>query len=97
MYDVQKKVTLTGTVKEFQWTNPHCWVQLVVDDGSGKQVEWSIESVSPPNLKKHGWSRDSAKRGDKATAVIYPLKTGELGGSLVSLTVNGKMVGDSPL
>ena len=97
MYDVQKKVTLIGTIKEFQWTNPHCWIQLVVEDAGGKSTEWSIETVSPPGLKKHGWTRDAVKAGDKATVVFMPLKSGEHGGGLISVTVNGKMIGDGPL
>ena len=93
MFDNQKNVTLEGTIKEFQWTNPHSWIQLVVKDASGKEVEWSIEGGSPNGLSRAGWKRTSLKPGDKATAVIHPLKDGTNGGSLVSATVNGHPIG----
>jgi hypothetical protein len=93
MFDNQKTVTLEGTVKEFQWTNPHTWIQIVVKDPSGKDVEWSVEGGSPNGLSRDGWSRQSLKPGDKATVVIHPLKDGTNGGSLVSATVNGQAVG----
>lgn len=94
MFDLQKEVTLSGTVKEFQWTNPHSWVQLMVTDANGNTKEWSLETQSPAGLKKRGWTRDSVKAGDKATAVFHPLKDGTLGGGLVTLTINGKVIGE---
>ena len=93
MFDNQKNVTLEGTIKEFQWTNPHSWVQIVVKDASGKDVEWSIEGGSPNGLARSGWKRTSIKPGDKAVVVIHPLKDGTAGGSLVTVTINGVKVG----
>jgi hypothetical protein len=94
IFDNQKNVTVEGTVKEFQWTNPHSWVQLLVTDPTtGKQVEWSIEGASPNALSRQGWKRTSLKPGDKAAIVIHPLKDGTTGGSLVSATVDGVRVG----
>jgi len=93
MFDNQKSVTLEGTVKEFQWTNPHSWIQLIVTDSSGKPVEWSIEGGSPNGLSRSGWKRTSLKSGDKAVVVVHPLKDGTNGGSLVSVAVNGQPIG----
>jgi hypothetical protein len=94
MFDQTKEVTLDGTLKELQWTNPHIWVQVMAKDpASGKDVEWSIEGGSPNGLSRRGWSRNMMKAGDKLTVVIHPLKNGEHGGSLTKLTVNGKTVG----
>jgi hypothetical protein len=96
MFDQTKSMTLEGTVKEFQWTNPHSWVQLMVNDpATGKEVEWSIEGTSPNALARQGWKRTSLKAGDKASIVIHPLKDGTTGGSLVSATVNGVPVGQA--
>jgi hypothetical protein len=95
MFDNQKNLTLEGTIKEFQWTNPHSWVQLVVKDPSGKEVEWSIEGASPNGLSRRGWKRTSLKMGDKATVVIHPLKDGTNGGSLVSVSINGQSIGNA--
>jgi len=86
MFDNAKEQTLVGTVKEFQWTNPHTWLQLMVDE-SGKQVEWSIEGSSPNGLARRGWSRTSFKPGDKVTVIIHPLKDGAKGGSYVKATL----------
>jgi hypothetical protein len=94
MFDNDKTVTLEGTVKEFQWTNPHTWVQVLVRDAAtGKEVEWSVEAGSPNGLSRQGWSRHSAKAGDKATVTVHPLKNGNPGGSLISLAINGEKVG----
>jgi hypothetical protein len=91
MFDQQKDMTLSGTVKELQWTNPHIWVQVLVKDPeTGKDVEWSIEGGSPNNLARRGWKRDIMKAGDKIDIVIHPLKNGDKGGSLVKVTINGK-------
>jgi hypothetical protein len=93
MFDANREVMLEGTVKEFQWTNPHTWVQLLVKDSSGKEVEWSIEGASPNNLARFGWTRTSLKAGDHVQAVVHPMKDGSIGGSLVKITVNGQVVG----
>ena len=93
MFDNEKELTLEGTIKEFQWTNPHTWTQVLVKDASGKEVEWSIEGGSPNSLSRAGWKRTSIKPGDKATLVIHPLKNGSPGGSLMRITVNGQLVG----
>jgi hypothetical protein len=93
MFDNQKNVTLEGTVREFQWTNPHCWLRLLVTDPAGGQVEWNLEGQSPNGLVRQGWTRGSIKTGDKAEVVIHPLKDGSNGGSVVRVSVNGQQVG----
>lgn len=94
MFDNQKSVTLEGTVKGFQWTNPHSWVQFVVKDpATGKDVEWSIEGGSPSGLARQGWKRTSLKPGDRAEIIIHPLKDGSNGGSLVNASVGGVRIG----
>jgi hypothetical protein len=84
MFDAQKQTTLSGTVKEFQWNNPHCWIQLLVRDDSGQEVEWAVELASPRVVFQAGWKPQSVKPGDKVTIIIHPLKDGSAGGSLVS-------------
>jgi hypothetical protein len=94
MFDSAKETTLQGTVKEFQWTNPHAWVQLLVAGPDGKTTEWSIECASPNALKRQGWRGTSIKSGDRVTVIIHPLKSGEPGGSLVILTLpDGSQLG----
>lgn len=86
MFDATKSVTLKGTVVQFQWTNPHSWVELQVPDHKGGTRNWSIETSSPLVLKRQGWSRAVIKPGDQINIVIRPRKDGAPGGSLVSLT-----------
>jgi hypothetical protein len=93
MFDNTKDVVLNGVAKEFQWTNPHTWIQVVVKDASGKEVEWSIEGGSPNGLRRSGWSRTSIKPGDKLSLIVHPLKDGTPGGSLSTATVNGETIG----
>ncbi len=93
MFDSQKTVTINGTVKVFQWTNPHSWIEVLAKDRSGKVVEWSIEGGSPNGLSRQGWKRSSMKPGDKVVLVIHPLKDGTPGGAIVSAVVNGQKIG----
>jgi hypothetical protein len=93
MFDQEKEAKLVGVIKEVQWTNPHIWVQVLVNDASGKAVEWSIEGGSPNGLSHQGWKRTSLKPGDHVEVVIHPLKNGEKGGSLMHVSVDGKPIG----
>ena len=93
MFDNQKAVTLEGTVKDFQWTNPHVWIQIAVPNAAAKEVEWSIELGSVSTLSRQGWKRTSLKPGDKAVVVIHPLRDGSSGGSMMTVSVNGAKVG----
>jgi Family of unknown function (DUF6152) len=93
-FDQSQERTLVGTIKEVQWTNPHIWVQVLVKNAtSGDVVEWSIEGGSPNGLSRQGWKRSTLNAGDAVEMVIHPLKDGSNGGSLVRVSVNGKLVG----
>jgi hypothetical protein len=83
MFDDKKSTTLTGTVKDYQWTNPHCWIQVLVPGAQGP-IEWSIEMGSPAQLFRGGWKRGTLKPGDKITVAIHPLRDGTNGGLFVS-------------
>ncbi|HTV49791.1 MAG TPA: DUF6152 family protein [Steroidobacteraceae bacterium] len=85
MFDATKSITLTGTVKGFEWTNPHCWIQILVPSG-GTSIEWSVEMGSPSQLYRKGWRPGTLKPGAKVTIVINPAKDGSNGGSFVSGT-----------
>jgi hypothetical protein len=85
MHDQTKSVALQGTVKEFQWTNPHCYIQLLVPSAEGL-TEWSIEMHSPLASYRQGWRPGTLKGGEHVTIVIHPMKDGTHGGQLVSAT-----------
>ncbi len=93
MFDNAKEQVIEGTVKDFQWTNPHIWIQVNVKGADGKLTEWSIEGGSPNGLKRSGWSKKSMNAGDKVVMKIHPLKDGTSGGSFMSATVNGQELG----
>jgi hypothetical protein len=96
MFDLKKSITLSGTVKEFQWTNPHCWIQLWVPTEE-HQVEWSIEMGAPIDLFRNGWKPRTLKPGDKVTVIIHPMRDGSNGGLFVSATAsNGAPLGEQP-
>jgi hypothetical protein len=93
VFDQTKRVTLVGTVREFQWTNPHSWIELVVEKG-GATEQWSVEALSPNVLGRQGWKRNTLKPGDKITVVINPRRDNSRGGNLVSVTLaNGTTLG----
>ncbi len=83
MFDGDKSVTVSGTVREFQWNSPHCFIQ-VVDATPQSGGEWSIEMGAPIELTRLGWKKSSLHPGDKVTIVIRPLKDGGKGGRYVS-------------
>jgi hypothetical protein len=83
MFDDRKEVVLKGQVKEFQWSNPHTWIQLNVTDAAGKVVEWSIEGGSPNLVARQGWKRNTFKAGDQVEITVHPLRDGQPGGSFV--------------
>jgi hypothetical protein len=84
-----KRLTLKGKVTEFQWTNPHAFIQMEVMGASGKPEAWSIELNSPNNLKRQGWSSTSLKTGDQITLITAPLRdmSDHKGGLFISLTL----------
>ena len=83
MFDFRQSVTLHGVVREFQWTNPHCFLQLVVTDPGGNK-EWSVEMSAPADIYRKGWRPRSLKAGDSVSVTIHPDKDGSSGGTYVS-------------
>ena len=94
MFDRTKEVTLVGTIKELQWTNPHSWIEVMVPDATGKQVQWSFEMEGPNVMHRQGWNAKTIKPGDHVTIVGRPLKDGRPGASYVSIKLpDGRILG----
>jgi hypothetical protein len=87
MFDRSKKTTTEATVTQFQWTNPHSWIEIDVQNSSGGMDHWSIECNSPNNLARQGWKSTSLKPGEKITIMYWPLRSGDKGGLFISLTL----------
>jgi Family of unknown function (DUF6152) len=89
-YDTQRHVTLAGMVTGFQWINPHAWLQMqIVEPNAGAPIQWSFEAPSPSQLARQGWAPDSLKPGDKISVTIFPSRSGQPGGALLSVVDRG--------
>ena len=97
MFDASKQLVLTGTVRLFQWTNPHSYIQLIVATESGAEKEWSLEMGANVYLYNLGWRPSTVKAGDTLTATVIPMRNGQPGGLLVEAkTADGKTLGGNP-
>ena len=86
MYDYESRVTVAGTVTEFDWTNPHVWLYLSVAGDDGTAQNWVFEAGAPAELARQGWNGDSPRTGDEITVLALPLKDGARGGLLRRVT-----------
>ena len=94
-YDMEKEITLTGTVTSFNWSNPHCLVHIDVKDSKGDVKDWVVELAAPTLMSRYGWTKDSLKPGDEIVAETHPARNGATTGlsgastSLLKFKVNG--------
>jgi Family of unknown function (DUF6152) len=94
MFEREKVLELNGTVKEFQFTNPHTWVQLDVKDSAGKTVEWSLEWGSPNQLGRQGIRPSTFPAGATVTIRTNPMKDGSAGGAFIGAKLaDGTIIG----
>ena len=97
MFNMRESVVLNGTIKEFQWTNPHTWIVFDVPNGKGGTDEYGIEGMSPNYLARVGWDKHTLSSGDKVELTIHPLKDGRKGGFDVSVKLpDGKLMYNLP-
>jgi hypothetical protein len=93
-YDYQKTVTLKGTVTDWIWANPHCWLKLDVKDDQGNVQHWNVEAGNPPAIAHSGWSRTTFKPGDIVTVDAMPVKNGQAIGRFRKVTLaDGTVLG----
>jgi hypothetical protein len=96
-FDRSKEVTLTGTVKEFRWQNPHTFIHVEVPDEQGNVVLWGVELTSPTYLIRSGWKSNTIKPGDQVTVKVNPVRSGEPDGIFISLTLaDGRVLTERP-
>ena len=94
MFDRTKVINITGTVREYEWTNPHVWIHINAPDEKGTMREWGFEMQAIAQDYAAGWRSDSVKPGDKISIEYHPLKDGSRGGQLMSATLqNGQHLG----
>jgi hypothetical protein len=83
IFEPERTVELSGKVREFQWTNPHCWIQLTLAGAAGDE-EWSVEMGAPLQLYQGGWKPSTLKPGDEITVTVRPMRDGTHGGVFVA-------------
>lgn len=95
MYDSENQIKVTGTVAQFQWTNPHVYIELKNDPGTAKVDHFTIECASPGILVRSGWKFNMVKPGDKLTVVLAPLRNGDPGALLKGIKLSDGRVFDN--
>ncbi len=79
------QITLVGTVKELQWSNPHVFLYVIVQGEDGQTSNWTLEGGAPNVLVRQGWPSGNPKPGDEITVTVRPLKAGR-GGLIRTVT-----------
>ena len=93
-FNAEKVIEITGTIKEFQFKNPHSWIQVMVDDPKGQKVEWSLEWGSPNQLGRQGIRPSTFPPGAKVTMRLNPMTNGSpAGGFIGAKFADGKTIG----
>lgn len=85
MFDSSREVNVRGTVTQFQWANPHAYIQMVATNSRGEEVEWSMEMGSPMYLYARGWRPRTLRPGTEVVVRIYPLRNGRPGGVVLDV------------
>lgn len=97
MFNMKKSVVLNGTIRRFDWQNPHTWIVFDVPNSKGGVDKYGIEGMSPNYLVRNGWTMHTLKPGQKVQLTIHPLKDGQKGGFDVSVKFpNGKVMYNLP-
>src|SRR5207253_9875074 len=95
--DTGKEVTLKGTVTEWIWSNPHCFLQFDAKDDTGAVRNWAVETQNPTAMTQRGWSRSSFKAGDQVTVTLEPVKNRQpIGRLLTVILANGEQLIAAP-
>ena len=93
-FDTEKELTLKGTVTEWIWANPHCFLKFDAKDDTGTVRNWVVETQNPTDMSRRGWARLSFKVGDEVTVTLQPVKSGAPVGRIRSVVLaNGETLG----
>jgi hypothetical protein len=95
MYDLKQQIELKGVVKEYHWSNPHTFIDLMVTE-KGQPVVYGLEGQQVRLMVKAGFRRDSLQTGDKVTILINPMRDGSVGGHFLKVTkADGTVLGNA--
>jgi hypothetical protein len=96
MFDADQRATLSGTVKEFQWVNPHAWIFVMVPNQGGQLEQWAVEMGGPGQISRQGWNPKTLTPGMDVTLTIHPLRDGTNGGQYMAVTLpDGTQLGNA--
>ena len=96
MFDADQKTSLSGTVKEFQWTNPHAWIFVMVPNHDGQLEQWAVEMGGPGPIARQGWTQKTLTPGMDVKLTIHPLRDGTHGGQFMQVTLpDGTVIGNA--
>jgi uncharacterized protein DUF6152 len=98
-YDMEKQLVMKGTVTEWLWANPHCFLKFDATDEKGEVAHWAVEVSNPVDMVRRGWSKHSLNVGDQITATVRPAKNGAAVGQLLKVVLpSGQtLIGWNPL
>ena len=86
MFDDQKEITVSGTVKEFQYTNPHSWLLVDVKNDDGSITTWGFEAEGPSTLTRAGIRKSDFAPGTMLTITGHPMRDGRPAAAWVKAT-----------
>ena len=93
-FDTGKRLTLKGTVTEWFWANPHCFLKVDAKNDSGDTAHWVIEAAGTASVANQGWSKAMFKPGDEVVVDLTPYKnqspTSPLGRFAGRVVINGR-------
>lgn len=86
VFDADARISITGTIKDFMYVNPHCWLDVVVTSPDGTTQDWGFEGGPPLMIRTQGVNKDSFPAGVLVTVLAHPRKDGSHSGSLMGVT-----------
>jgi hypothetical protein len=86
-FDMEKQLTMKGTVTDWLWANPHCFLRYDTKDDAGNVAHWAVEVSNPTDMVRRGWTKRSVKVGDEVTVTVRPAKNGAPVGQLLKVVL----------
>jgi len=97
LFDMSKSSEIDGTVIKLEWSNPHCWLFVMVASPDSTQTSYGFEMTSVGEMSRRGWTKTALKPGDKVKVKFHPVRDSRAAGYMVAvMTADGRFVGRPP-
>jgi hypothetical protein len=97
LFDMSKSAQIEGTVIKLEWSNPHCWLFVMVPSADNGEVSYGFELTSVGEMTRRGWSKSAVKPGDKVKVTYHPVRDGRPAGYMMAvMTAEGRYIGRAP-